>query len=253
MALSPSNPPVSPNITGTMATSIIIRNIINTGKKTAKTCSAKALAFSEDSSVMSLPSILENMGTKATEKAPSANKRRKKLGNLKAIKKASAALVAYAAGLPAYVLTKVLAPGFYARGDTKTPVKYGIIVLIVNTSLNFALIGPLGHVGLALGTAIAAWVNVALLYGGLQSRGQFELLAGVRLKLAKFLAASGVMAYGLMMALGYLRPYFYQDNLMRVGALVTLIGGGIIVYFVTLMLLRGFSRSDLRAFFSSKA
>ncbi|WND03744.1 murein biosynthesis integral membrane protein MurJ [Temperatibacter marinus] len=165
----------------------------------------------------------------------------------------SAALVAYALGLPAYVLTKVLAPGFYARGDTKTPVKFGIITLVVNTSANLLLIGPFGHVGLALGTAIAAWVNVLLLYGSLHLRGHFSLIKGVRLKLVKFLLSAVVMAYGLMVASAYLRPFFAEDTLGRVGALAALIVGGGLLYFIVLLLIRGIGLSEFRAIFSRKA
>lgn len=168
------------------------------------------------------------------------------------------ALLAYALGLPAYVLAKLLSPGFYARGDTKTPVRYAIVTLMVNTGLNIALIGPLGHVGLALGTALAAWVNCFLLYAGLQRRGYFALAAGVRVKLVKFLIASSGM--GLALQLAYdkaLRPWFYGGGYFGapfdpIVALSLLIVGGAAVYFITLMLLRGLALQDIRSVFSRK-
>ena len=75
------------------------------------------------------------------------------------------ALMAYGVGLPAFVLVRVLAPAFYARGDTKTPVRATMISVAVNIAVKFALVWVLhwGVVGLALGTSIAAWVNVAVL------------------------------------------------------------------------------------------
>lgn len=164
----------------------------------------------------------------------------------------AAVLTAYALGLPAYVLTKVLAPGFYARGDTKTPVIYGLITLVVNTGLNIALIGPFGPVGLALGTAIAAWVNVILLYTGLMRRGHFSLLAGVRRKMVIFLLSASVMSYGLMTASAYLNPYFCVDNSARVLALLTLIIGGALVYFLLVFLLKGIRPADIGGFFRTK-
>src|SRR3546814_14345547 len=66
--------------------------------------------------------------------------------------------------LPAYVLVKVLTPGFYARKDTKTPVKTAVVVLVVNVALNFILIAYFGVVGLAIATAICAWLHCAMLY-----------------------------------------------------------------------------------------
>ncbi len=73
---------------------------------------------------------------------------------------AAKALQMFALGLPAFILLKVTTTVFYASGDTKTPVKFGIFSVLVNISFNFILIGPLAHAGLALATAIAAWANL---------------------------------------------------------------------------------------------
>ncbi|WP_233545995.1 murein biosynthesis integral membrane protein MurJ [Salinibius halmophilus] len=80
----------------------------------------------------------------------------------------SDALIAYAIGLPAFMLVKVLVPGWFARQDTKTPVKIGLWAMAVSMGLNLILIWPLGHVGLALSTSLAAWFNAACLYIGLR-------------------------------------------------------------------------------------
>ena len=85
----------------------------------------------------------------------------------------AAALVAYAAGLPAYVLIKVLTPGFYAREDTATPVRIAIVCVIVNTAAALLLMRTLAHVGIALATAISAWLNALLLALALRRRGGF--------------------------------------------------------------------------------
>ena len=66
-------------------------------------------------------------------------------------------------GLPAFVLVKVLSPGFFARGDTSTPVRVGVFVLALNFGLNLALMHPLKHVGPPVATSLAAWLNVGLL------------------------------------------------------------------------------------------
>lgn len=85
----------------------------------------------------------------------------------------AAALAAYATGLPAYVLIKVLAPGFFARGDTRSPVEIAALCVVLNIGLNLALIRPFEHVGIALATVVSAWVNAALLGWRLSRRGQF--------------------------------------------------------------------------------
>ena len=87
---------------------------------------------------------------------------------------AAASLRAYTLGLGAFMLVKVLAPGFYAREDMRTPVRVGIIAMVSNMVLNVALVLPLmtmfnmGHVGLALATSLSAWLNAGLLYRGLR-------------------------------------------------------------------------------------
>ncbi len=85
----------------------------------------------------------------------------------------ASALAAYAAGLPAYVLVKVFTPGYFARGDTRSPVEIAVLCVVLNIALNLALIGPFGHVGIALATVASAWVNAALLGWRLSRRGQF--------------------------------------------------------------------------------
>ncbi len=90
------------------------------------------------------------------------------------VRQASVALQAYALGVPGFVAVKVLAPGFFARQDTNTPVRIGIVAVIVNISLNLALISWLAHVGLALATSIAALVNALLLLLMLRRDGVYH-------------------------------------------------------------------------------
>src|SRR5262249_44185014 len=73
------------------------------------------------------------------------------------------ALIAFALGLPAFILIKILAPAYYAHHDTKTPFKVATFCIVINLIFNLLLMGPLRHVGMALATSIAGWVNVALL------------------------------------------------------------------------------------------
>lgn len=105
------------------------------------------------------------------------------------VEKAALSLRAYSFGLLGFMLVKVLAPGFFARQDTKTPVSIGIKAMVANMVFNLMLIVPLAHAGLALATSLSAFVNAALLFVGLRKEGVYHkspgwLLFGVRLVLA---------------------------------------------------------------------
>ncbi|NKC32433.1 murein biosynthesis integral membrane protein MurJ [Falsiroseomonas selenitidurans] len=151
------------------------------------------------------------------------------------------ALVAGAIGLPAFVLVKALTPGFFARGDTATPVKVGILVVVLNLALNLALIPVLAHVGIALATSIAAWINVAILGALLVRRRQFRADRRLRRTVPRLLAAAVLMAL-LLWGLGALL-FPVAGTLPRFAALAALILAGLVTYFGTAQLLGGL---DLR-------
>jgi putative peptidoglycan lipid II flippase len=142
----------------------------------------------------------------------------------------SYALMAYALGLPAYVLVKVLTPGFFARLDTKTPVRIALIALAVNLVLNVALMIPFKHAGLALATAISAWVNVWLLYSTLRRRGHFPVDARLATRLRKTVLAATIMGGGLFLGHKQLLVWLEGDTLVRSGALALLVLGGMVLY-----------------------
>ena len=112
---------------------------------------------------------------------------------------ASLSLRAYCLGLLPFMLVKILAPGFYARQNLRTPVKIGIIAMAANMVLNLVLVIPLhvywqiGHVGLALATSLAAFLNAGLLFLGLRREGVFQWTPGWRVLLLRLLAASSLM------------------------------------------------------------
>ncbi|MDA8362136.1 MAG: murein biosynthesis integral membrane protein MurJ [Gammaproteobacteria bacterium] len=148
------------------------------------------------------------------------------------------ALMAFGIGLPAFVLIKVLAPGYYARQDTKTPVKIGVIALIANIVFNAILIWPLAHVGLALATSLSGILNAALLYRGLRRDGIYEPSTELVRLVRQALAASAVM--GLVL----LRPAFEFDRFVQASAILRLawLGGWIAVglcVYVTVMWIIG--------------
>jgi putative peptidoglycan lipid II flippase len=115
------------------------------------------------------------------------------------------ALAAYALGLPAFVAIKVLQPGYFAREDTRLPMIYGGVSMVVNVVAAFALFYAFGHVGIAAATSIAAWVNTVLLARTLYRRGHLVADASLRKRLPLLLIASilmGVGLYGSSLALG---------------------------------------------------
>jgi putative peptidoglycan lipid II flippase len=141
----------------------------------------------------------------------------------------AAALMAYAVGLPAFVLVKALTPGFFARGDTLTPVKIGIAIVALNLAFNLALTPFLGHVGIALATSLAAWVNVAALSLGLRRRRRLVLDRRLRRAAPRLLAAAAAMAVVLALLGALLFPL--AGGLARMAALAAMVGAGLAVYF----------------------
>jgi len=108
------------------------------------------------------------------------------------------ALMLLATGLPAYVLVKVLTPGFFAREDTRTPVRLAMGCMAGNVVLNLALMMPLGYLGMALSTSLMAWANVAGLAWLLHRRGYFTMDARLLGRIPRILAACALMAAALV-------------------------------------------------------
>lgn len=160
--------------------------------------------------------------------------------------KTAAALAAYAAGLPAYVLIKVLSPGYFARQDTKTPVKFSVIALVLNTILNLVLMGPFQHVGLAMATAIAAWVNVALLAGGLMRRKQFVMDVRLRSRLPRIILSAALMGTIIWALVEPLSVWLEGGEVLRAGAVVLLVTGGAISYAICVQLSGALRVTELR-------
>ena len=142
----------------------------------------------------------------------------------------AAALSLYALGLPAYILLKVLSPAFFARQDTRTPVRIGILAVVVNTALNVVLMFPLKHVGLALATAISAWLNVTLLSVALFRRGYWQMDIRLKTRLTKGVGCAFVMGAAVWFGAGMLEESFKGDSAERVGALILVVLGGATIY-----------------------
>ena len=161
-------------------------------------------------------------------------------------------LMAYAFGIVGFALVKVLAPGFYARQDTRTPVRIGIIALCTNMVLNVVFVVPwvwagfLGaHAGLALATSVAAFVNAGLLYRALRRDGVFRPQPGWTAFLAKLAASVVVMAAVVAWLSGPLLDWHALDGLARVARHAGAIGAGAASY-ATMLLLLGLRPSALK-------
>lgn len=144
----------------------------------------------------------------------------------------AAALAAYAAGLPAFVLVRVLAPAFFARHDTATPVKIAVAALAVNLALTLTLMQFLAHVGIALATSCAGWLNALTLLTLLVRRGHFRFDARARRNLPRVAVAALGMAVVLMLLRIALAPALSAAALVRIAALTGLCGAGLAAFTV---------------------
>lgn len=157
------------------------------------------------------------------------------------------ALSAFSIGLPSYVLVKVLTPGYYARGDTKTPVRYAMLSILINIAGNVALIPAVGHVGPPLATALSSTVNVAMLYATLVRRGHFAADAQLRRRLPRLALAAVLMGGALWAGEDVLEPWLGGTMVQRYGALAALVGAGVALYGLACFVTGAYRLSDLRA------
>ena len=158
----------------------------------------------------------------------------------------AAALIAYTLGLPAYVAVKVLAPAFYARADTKTPVKIAVLCVATNSVLGFVSMQYVGHIGLAGATAFSATLNAGLLLRALHKRGQFVASARLRQRLPRHVLASAAMALVLWLALPLAGPYLAGPGTLRFVALAGLVGLGLFAYGAAALIFGAARLGDVR-------
>lgn len=140
--------------------------------------------------------------------------------------------MALVAGLPAYVIVKILNPGFFARSDTKTPVYTALISLIFNIILNVFVVRKYGIVGLAAATACSATLNCLLLYVVLHKRGWFHFTGALGARIFRQLIAVAVMSALLAWFMKWMMPYFSGSIFDRIWSLSFMVGGGMAVYFI---------------------
>ena len=142
-------------------------------------------------------------------------------------------LIWFSAGLPAYVLIRVLQPGFFAREDTRTPTVFAGISVVVNIGLSLVLFPTLAHVGIAIATSVSAWANAVLLAIFLARRGHFRLPAADWRRHGLILVAAAIMAALLAGLAIPLAPWLASSAplLVQIAALGALVAVGIVVYF----------------------
>jgi len=141
------------------------------------------------------------------------------------------------------MLIKVLAPGFYARQNIRTPVKIALVTLAATQVMNAAFVVPLQHAGLALSIGLAACLNAALLWRGLRRRGDYLPQPGWKIFGLRLIAALTVMGTVLWLGMGGEGNWIGAPPLERVLRLAALVAGGGAAYFGTLWLL-GFRLRD---------
>lgn len=159
------------------------------------------------------------------------------------------AMMAYASGLPAYIAIKILATSFYASEDTKTPMIVSAVGAVTNIVLSLALIQFLGHVGIALATAIAAWTQAGFLAVILRRSSVLSLEGATKkmlIKILTFSAAMGAVIYGVKATIGMWLPTQFSEKTSVILLLLLLVVLGKAVYFGCVLFTKTISISDIK-------
>ncbi|WP_299074138.1 murein biosynthesis integral membrane protein MurJ [uncultured Paraglaciecola sp.] len=150
---------------------------------------------------------------------------------------ASHSLMAYAFGLLSFMLVKVLAPGFYSKQDTKTPVKFGIWCMAANMLFNLVLVWPFAYVGLAMATSLSALMNALLLYTELHKRGVYTVSSQTLLLLLKITIACSLMGLSIFVVNPMVSVWVELTLLNKVIELAKLVILGAVVFTASLLVL----------------
>ncbi len=159
------------------------------------------------------------------------------------------AVMAFATGLPAFALTKVFQPAFYAREDTKTPMRFAIISVFVNIIASLVLSRFFGHVGIAMATSLAAWVNALQLYVRLRQLGHFFFDVRSMRRLPLIILSTLTMAAVLLGGAWILQANFAEGSsfITSLWGLGVLFAAGIASYFAAAQISGAFRISELKA------
>ncbi len=143
-------------------------------------------------------------------------------------------LAAFALGITPFMLVKILASGFYAKQDLRTPVRIGVIAMVANMALNAALIFPFAHAGIALATSLSALINTGCLFYFLRQRGHYQPREGWKLFAARLIAANLILGLWLWWGAGDLTTWMSQHLVWRLTHLSFLLISGVLIYFASL-------------------
>lgn len=143
-------------------------------------------------------------------------------------------LTAFAIGITPFMLVKILAAGFYAKQDLRTPVRVGVVAMVTNMVLNVMLIWPLAHAGIALATSLAALVNTSCLYYLLRQRGLYQPREGWGLFIIRLSIANLLVAAWLWIGAGDIQVWLIQTTWWRVERLLFLSLSSMVLYFMAL-------------------
>lgn len=149
---------------------------------------------------------------------------------------AQKSLMMFAIGLTPFMLIKILAAGFYAKQNMRTPVRIGIIAMVSNMIFNILLIWPLAHAGIALATSLSAFINMGLLYYFLQKKKIYQPRTGWGFFLFRLLMANSLLALWLYFSAGDLQWWLTHPGLLRVKHLIFILTFSFIIYFIGLWL-----------------
>ena len=158
------------------------------------------------------------------------------------------ALKAFAIGLPAFVLIKVFSPAFFARKDTKSPMNFAICSVVINITVSFLLFDYMGHIGIALATTIAGWINAISLMIALNRRGLYKISGKISGRILRMVVASLLMAFITIVSHDILLETWLtsSNTLFAIIALTLLVLIGIISFFVSAYLLRVFTIKEIK-------
>lgn len=143
-------------------------------------------------------------------------------------------LIALGSGVPAFMMVKVLASGFYARQDIKTPVKVGALVMLINSLLCLVFIWPLAHAGLTLASALAGYINCAILLFLLKRRGIYQPMTGWLKYILQLGVANTAVAVYLLLMTGSMSFWLAQSPVLRLTWLLAHVTVAVLIYFVSL-------------------
>jgi putative peptidoglycan lipid II flippase len=163
------------------------------------------------------------------------------------VQQTTLALMGYGVGLLGLVAIKVLAPGYYASQDIRTPVRIAVVVLVITQVFNLALVPYLAHAGLALSIGLGALVNAAWLLWGLRKNGTYVISQGWLLFVLQVLAACAVLGAWLWWAAqSWDWTALRATPLLRVGLMTGVLAVSAVLYFATLMVMGVKLRALLR-------